>query len=299
MNDYEYGKKVTLIGTVVNIVLSLGKLFIGYMSGSLGLIADGFHSLSDLASDLVVFVGLSFAEKPIDNDHHYGHGKFETFSAFLVGVFLAFAGFSIAKDSVLLIMDFTKGATLEVPGRAALFAAIVSIIVKEVLFRYTIKAGKKIKSQSIIANAWHHRSDAFSSIGVSIGIAGAILLGGKWAILDPIAGIIVGGILIKEAISIIKENLSQLLEKSLCTDCMKEIGYLLSDVKDCNDPHNIRTRRVGKRVVISLHIRVPEDYTIREGHLIAHNAEDKLKAHFGDDTMITVHIEPLGNVCKK
>lgn len=292
-NEFKYGKKVTLVGTFVNIGLSIIKLIIGFLFNSLGLIADGFHSLSDLASDLIVFVGLSFAEKPDDSDHHFGHGKFETFAAFLVGVFLAFAGLAIGKDSLSLLVEFSRGKELETPGILALMAAIMSIIVKELLFRYTRKAGEKIKSQSIIANAWHHRSDAFSSIGVSLGIAGAIFLGGKWAVLDPIAGIVVAIILFKEALKIIRCNLSQLLEVSLPSKCMDDILRILEQVEGSYDPHNIRSRMVGKRAVISLHIRIPENYTIRKGHEIAHDVEDRLKEHFGADSIITIHMEPL------
>lgn len=293
MEGYKLGKRVTLVGTVVNIFLSIVKLIVGFLSGSLGLIADGFHSLSDLASDLVVFVGLSFAEKPDDKGHHYGHGKFETFAAFIVGVFLAGAAFGIGRDSLFALISFSRGEAIEVPGIIALFAALVSILVKELLFRYTKRAGDKIKSPSIIANAWHHRSDAFSSIGVSLGIAGAVFLGGKWAVLDPVAGIVVGLILLKEAVSIMKENLSQLLDASLPLKDTERIFELLKDIDNCNDPHNIRSRMVGKRVVLSLHIRIPEDYSIKEGHSIAHKAEDLLKEHFGSDSIITVHMEPL------
>lgn len=292
-NNYKYGKKVTIIGTIVNILLSVLKLFIGFIAGSLALISDGFHSLSDLASDLVVYVGLSFAEKPDDSDHHYGHGKFETFSAFTVGVLLAIAGIFIGKNSITIFISAYKGDELSTPGYYALIVAILSVVVKEILYRYTRRAGEKIDSKSIIANAWHHRSDAFSSIGASLGIGGAIFLGGKWAILDPLAGVIVAIILFKEALNIIRTNLSQLLDASLDSQSMIDIFESLKDISDCSDPHNIRSRMVGNRAVISLHIRVPENLTIREGHNIAHNAEDKLKLNFGDDSIITVHIEPL------
>lgn len=291
--DYAYGKRVTLIGTVVNIVLSLVKLIAGFLSGSLALLADGFHSLSDLSSDLVVYVGLSFAEKPDDQSHHFGHGKFETFSAFLVGVMLAIAGLVIGRDSIEAFWGFTKGEVLEAPGYLALIIAIISVIVKELLYRYTREAGEKIKSASVIANAWHHRSDAFSSIGVSVGIAGAIFLGGKWTILDPVAGVIVGLILLKEAFNIIKTNLGQLLDVSLGSEAMLDIYEAIKNIDTCSEPHNIRTRMVGKRVVISLHIRVDDNLTIKDGHNIAHEVEDRLIERFGEDALITVHVEPI------
>lgn len=291
--DYSYGKKVTLIGTVVNILLSFVKLITGYFSGSLALLADGFHSLSDLSSDLVVYVGLTIAEKPDDSSHHFGHGKFETFSAFLVGVLLAIAGIVIGRDSIYSFWGFYRGEVLEAPGLLALIIAILSVIVKEVLYRYTRKAGEKINSSSVIANAWHHRSDAFSSIGVSLGIAGAIFIGGKWTILDPVAGIIVGVILLREAYNIIRTNLAQLLDVSLGSEAMLDIYESLKSVENCSEPHNIRTRMVGKRVVISLHIRVDDNMTIKEGHGIAHEVEDRLIEQFGEDALITVHVEPL------
>lgn len=292
-NEYRYGKKVTLVGTAVNVVLSVIKLIIGFFSGSLALVADGFHSLSDLASDLVVFVGLSFAERPDDSSHNFGHGKFETFAAFLVGVFLAIAGITIGKNSVIMFLAVYKGDIIESPGILALFTAIFSVIFKEILYRYTKRAGEKINSPSIIANAWHHRSDAFSSIGASLGIAGAIFLGGKWVILDPLAGVVVALILVKEALSIIKNNLSQLLDVSLGSESEDNIRRILKDIPECSDPHNIRTRMVGKRIVISLHIRVSDALSIGKGHDIAHSAEDKLKEYFGFDSIITVHVEPL------
>lgn len=296
VSDYKYGKKVTLVGTVVNILLSFFKLAIGFITGSLALIADGFHSLSDLASDLVVYVGLSFAEKPDDNDHHFGHGKFETFSAFIVGVLLAFAGVIIAKDSVEIFISVYHGYQLSAPGVGALIVALFSVLVKEILYRYTIKAGKKIESPSIIANAWHHRSDSFSSIGVSLGIAGAIFIGGKWAILDPIAGIVVGIILLREAIIIIRTNVAQLLDASLGSESMLDIYEAIEETPNCSEPHNIRTRTVGKRVVISLHIRVEDSLSIKEGHDIAHSIEDKLKNKFGESSIITVHVEPISEL---
>lgn len=296
VSDYKYGKKVTLVGTVVNILLSFFKLAIGFITGSLALIADGFHSLSDLASDLVVYVGLSFAEKPDDNDHHFGHGKFETFSAFIVGVLLAFAGVVIAKDSVEIFISVYHGYQLPAPGLGALIVALFSVLVKEMLYRYTIKAGKKIDSPSVIANAWHHRSDSFSSIGVSLGIAGAIFIGGKWSILDPLAGIVVGIILLREAIIIIRTNVAQLLDASLGSESMLDIYEAIQDTPNCSEPHNIRTRTVGKRVVISLHIRVEDSLSIKEGHDIAHSIEDKLKNNFGESSIITVHVEPISEL---
>lgn len=292
-SDYTYGKKVTLIGTVVNILLSFLKLAAGFFTGSLALMADGFHSLSDLASDLVVYVGLSFAEKPDDIDHHFGHGKFETFSAFLVGVLLGIAGIVIIRDSIFIFIAVYNGKELIAPSTGALIVAILSVLAKEVLYRYTIRAGKKINSSSVIANAWHHRSDSFSSIGVSLGIAGAIFIGGSWVILDPVAGIIVGIILLREAVIIVRINLAQLLDASLDSKTMMDIYKVIEGVPECCEAHNIRTRMAGKRAVISLHLRVNDDFTIKKGHGIAHNVEDKLKIKFGADSIVTVHIEPL------
>lgn len=296
VNDYKYGKKVTLVGTIVNILLSFFKLAIGFFTGSLALIADGFHSLSDLASDLVVYVGLSFAEKPDDSDHHFGHGKFETFSAFIVGVLLAIAGVVIAKDSIGTFISVYNGLILSAPGIGALIVAIFSVVVKELLYRYTIKAGKKIDSPSVIANAWHHRSDSFSSIGVSLGIAGAIFIGGKWVLLDPLAGIIVGIILLREALIIIHTNVDQLLDASIGSESMLDIYETIKGIPECSEPHSIRTRTVGKRVVISLHIRVEDNLSIKQGHDIAHSIEDKLKSQFGESSIITVHVEPLSEL---
>lgn len=293
MDEYSYGKRVTLVGSVLNMILSGVKLAIGFFAGSLALIADGFHSLSDLASDIIVMVGLTFAGKEDDETHHYGHGKFETLAAFLIGVFLAGAGIGIIKTSIETLIEFSGGGTIGIPGILALFAAIVSVIAKELLFRYTKRAAEKINSPSVLANAWHHRSDAFSSIGAALGIAGARFLGGTWVLLDPVAGIIVGLILLKESFSIMKDNLAQLLEAALPEEYVQKILKAVENVEECYDPHKIRTRRVGKRIVVDIHIRVSADYTIKKGHEIAHNVIDKLKEALGKDSMINVHTEPL------
>ena len=207
--------KVTFIGSVVNFLLLIFKFAAGIVGNSAAMIADAVHSLSDFITDIIVVLCVHLSGKPQDKEHDYGHGKYETMATVIVGTVLLLVGLGIMKTGAVSIWRFLHGEILSEPGMLALIAALVSIVLKEILFRYTAVEGRKLASEAMIANAWHHRSDAFSSIGTAVGIGGAILLGENWRVLDPIAAVIVSILIIHVSIKLIVPGLEELMEKSL------------------------------------------------------------------------------------
>ncbi len=267
---------------------------VGILGKSQALIADAIHSLSDFGTDIVVIIGSFFSSKPIDEDHNYGHGKIETLCSFIVGIVLLIVGFGILKtgfESIYKVLF--KKEIIATPSMAALVVAIISIISKEILYQYTIYYSKKIDSSSLKANAWHHRSDSFSSIGTSIGIGGAIILGHSWTILDPIASVIVSFLIIKTAIDILKSCVNELIEVSLPKEQNDKICMIACKTDGVKNIHKLRTRRVGTSTVIDIHLRIDGDKTIKEGHEIAHSVIDNLKREFGNDLIVNTHVEPF------
>ena len=287
--------KVTIVGGISNLLLLIFKFIAGFLSHSAAMIADAVHSLSDFMTDIVVMIFVRISSKEEDENHHYGHGKFETLATVIIGIVLFAVGFGIMKNGITSIVDVAKGKTLESPGVIALIAAVVSIIVKEVLYRYTVAKGKELDSPSVVANAWHHRSDAFSSIGTTLGIGGAILLGNKWTILDPIAAVIVSVFILKVAFQLTKAGLDELLEKSLPKDIEKKINDIILSFDEVSSPHHLRTRRIGNHIAIEVHLRMDGNTTLEDAHAIATKVEKRLKEEFGQDTHIGIHMEPIKN----
>lgn len=284
--------RVTWVGMYVNIVLTLFKLIAGIFGQSAAMVADAFHSLSDFATDVVVLLGFRFVEKPVDKTHDYGHGKAETLSSVIIGIALFAVGFRIFWVGVHQIYNVYKGQVIPEPGLIAFYAAVISIVMKEWLYRYTIKTGKAINSPAVVANAWHHRSDAFSSIGTMIGIGGAILLGKKWHILDPIAALVVSVFIIRTAIRISLDSFNELLEASLDDESEKKILEIISSVSGVISPHELRTRRIGNYIAIDVHMEVNKTLNITAAHDISTEVEKKLREEFGKETFIYIHIEP-------
>ena len=285
--------KVTIVGSIVNFILVIFKFTAGILGHSAAMIADAIHSLSDFVTDIIVIIFVRIANKPQDNNHDYGHGKYETLATALIGLILIFVGFGVLWNGSSKIIQVIKGETIETPGAIAFWAAIISIILKEVIYRYSVIIGKKINSKVVIANAWHHRSDAFSSFGTAIGVGGAILLGKEWSVLDPIAAVIVSLFIMKIAIDILKPCIEELLEKSLPDDVEKEIEEIVTSFNGVKEPHNLRTRRIGNNIAIEIHIRMNGDLSLTESHSITCDIEEKLKKQYGKDTHIGIHIEPL------
>lgn len=284
--------KVTIVGFLVNLGLTIAKVVAGIIGKSSAMVADGVHSLSDFVTDIIVLVFVKYSSKDLDHDHKYGHGKFETFATMIIAFALAVVGIGIFWSGLQKVLLAIKGEIIEQPGFIALGAAIVSIISKEALFWYTIKTGKQVNSQAVVANAWHHRSDAFSSIGTAIGISGAIFLGEKWRVLDPIAGIIVSFFIVKVAWDLAKPSINELLESSLPEETEREIAELIKNVNGVKDYHRLKTRKIGNTYAIEAHVKVDKDLTVEASHNIATEIEILLRDKFGEQTHIGIHIEP-------
>ncbi|MBU0762574.1 MAG: cation diffusion facilitator family transporter [Candidatus Altiarchaeota archaeon] len=289
---------VTWVGLFVNIALSAFKLTAGILGRSAAMIADAVHSISDLATDLVVLVGFRYVKKPVDVGHDYGHGKYETLASLVVGVILFGAGLTILLSGVRQIAGAAGNHEVVQPGWIAFYAALISIVSKELLYQYTIKVGRKIDSSAVVANAWHHRSDALSSVGTLIGVGGAIMLGSNWRVLDPLAAFFVSLMILKTAYDIVRENLGELLEASLCNETEDRIMKIAGDTPGVHIPHNLRTRKIGSAVAIDLHVKVDPRLNVVKAHEIATDIEKRLKDSFGRQTFISIHVEPLSRSMK-
>lgn len=284
--------KVTLAGGAVNVILLIFKFVAGILGHSAAMIADAVHSLSDFITDLIVLIFVHISGRPQDKSHDYGHGKYETLALTLIGIALLIVAIGIFHNGALRIAAWWKGEELEAPGMLALWAAIVSIILKEITYRYTIQNAKKLDSPALEANAWHHRSDALSSIGTAVGIGGAVLLGKRWSVLDPIASVVVGAFIVKVAIELILQGMRDLLEHSLPDEIEDEIMQIAQSEPDVIEPHDLRTRRIGNRYAIELHILMNGEITLARAHDHADSIENQLKKRFGEHTHVAIHMEP-------
>ena len=277
----------------VNMALFAFKLVAGVVGRSGAMIADAVHSASDFATDVVVLAFVRISTKPRDDDHKWGHGKYETLASLIIGVALLAVGVEILLDGAEKIKSVIDGEVLPRPGIIAVIAAAVSIVVKEALYQYTVRKGKTLDSPSVVANAWHHRSDALSSVGALIGIGLAYFLGEEWRIADPIAEIVVAALIVNVAIGLCRNSLAELLEKSLPRAVEEEILSIISATPNVYKPHNLRTRRIGANIAIEVHIRVEGSMTVFESHEISREIERALRARFGEQTAVAIHIEPL------
>ncbi len=284
--------KVTLVGSVVNIILLLLKFLAGILGRSSAMIADAVHSLSDFVTDIFVLVFVKISNKPKDQTHDYGHGKFETLALTLIGVALMAVAIGIVVKGALKIAAWANGEALEAPEMIAFWAAILSIVMKEAVYRYSIIKARKLNSKAVEANAWHHRSDALSSIGTAVGIGGAVFMGPRWTILDPIASVVVGAFIIKVAFDLLKNGFGDLMEQSLPDSVENEILELVATVPGVSDPHNLKTRRIGNHYAIELHIRMDGHITLNEAHDKASEVEQLLRQRYGEETHVAVHAEP-------
>lgn len=285
--------RVTFIGSIVNLLLLLFKFAAAFWGRSSAMMADAVHSLSDFITDIIVVVFVRISSKPADEGHDYGHGKYETLGTVFIGVALMFVGIMILVNSVESIIMFFKGEKLAAPGWFAFIAAILSIVSKEVLYQYTVIKGRKLSSQAVVANAWHHRSDALSSIGTAVGIGGAILLGENWRVLDPVAALIVSCFIVKVSVDLLKPGFNELLERSLPADVEEKILEIVNSAEGVSEPHNLRTRRIGNRCAIEMHLRMDGNVSLSEAHDKATEIEHKLREEFGKDTYINIHLEPV------
>lgn len=284
--------KITLWGSFVNALLLVFKFVAGFLGHSSAMIADAVHSLSDFITDVIVIVFVRISSKPEDADHDYGHGKYETLATAIIGFVLLVVGVGIFVNASKAIVSFLKGNQLPTPGILALVAAVVSILLKEALFQVTIREGKRIQSKAVVANAWHHRSDAYSSIGTLIGICGAIFLGPKWRVLDPLAALVVSLFIVKVSIQLAKPCIDELLEKSLPQDMEDRIKEIVLSQPEVSSPHHLRTRYIGNNIAIEMHIRMNGNLTLSQAHKVTRKIESLLRAEFGANTHIGIHMEP-------
>lgn len=285
-------RHVTLVGFWVNAVLMVLKILFGIIGHSDALVADGVHSLSDFATDAIVLVFVGIAYKSADPGHPYGHGKFETFASLLIALVLLAVAVGIGIAGVGSIISSARGEILPRPDIFTIIVALASIGSKEFLYRYTIRAGRRIGSSSLIANAWHHRSDAFSSVATLIGVSAAYFLGAHWRILDPIASIVIAVFIAISAIQIALPSVNELLERSLPPDQVRKAAEVIASVTGVEDYHRLRTRRNGHSMIIDTHIKVDPYINVAQGHRIATDVEKSLRAVFGPDIITNIHVEP-------
>lgn len=289
----EKARKITFVGFFINSILSIIKITAGILGKSNAMLADGIHSLSDFFTDIVVLVGFKFTEKPADKDHNFGHEKYETFATLIIGIALLLAGFDILQSGAVNVYKIAfKNEILPRPKLIAIIAALISIFSKEFLFRFTKKVGEKINSPAVIANGWHHRSDALSSIGTLIGISVAYFLGDKWIIFDPIAAIVVSVFIFKVAFEIMLPAVNELLESSLDEKDVKYISKLIESNQAIKNYHNLRTRRIGSNIAIEAHLMFDKNISLYQAHAISESIEKTLKDYFGKRSIITFHLEP-------
>lgn len=288
---------VTLLGSLANFLLLIFKFTAGWLGHSSAMIADAVHSLSDFITDIIVLLFINISSKPKDKGHDYGHGKYETLATSIIGIVLLCVGAGLFWESASKIYGFYfRGEVLESPGKIALIAALVSIVVKELLYQITLAVGKRENSQAVIANAWHHRSDAFSSIGTALGIGGAILLGDQWHILDPLAAVIVSVFIVRVSLKLVIPAINELLEQSLPAEIENEILTVIEGTPGVKNPHNLCTRRIGNDFAIEVHIRVNGNITVSHAHEITRDIENKLRDKYGPATHITLHVEPIKTI---
>ena len=285
--------RVTITGSIINVILLVMKFIAGMLGNSAAMIADAIHSLSDFLTDIVVIVLVKLSSKPADKDHHYGHGKYETVATSIIGIALIVVSVMLAWNGIDKILFVIKGGKIESPGMIAFVAAIVSILLKEWVFRITKKVALEVDSQALEANAWHHRSDALSSIGTTIGIGGAVLLGNGFAILDPIAAVIVSVFIFIAAYRLLRQASGELLEESLPKETEDRIEEIVYKDTMVSDIHNLHTRRIGSIIALEMHLRLPGNISLEEAHRHATAIEHALKAEFGSGTHIMLHIEPV------
>ena len=285
--------QVTWAGSFVNFLLVIFKFIAGILGHSAAMIADAVHSLSDFATDIVVLIFTRISNKPQDKNHDYGHGKYETLATAVIGIVLFAVGASICWNGLQAIQTVWQGGRLPAPGMLAFAGAIISIVSKELIYRYTIHVGRKINSSAVIANAWHRRSDAFSSIGTAIGIGGAIVLGESWSVLDPMAAVVVSFFIMKVAVQLLKPCVDELTEKSLPDEIEKEICLIAENTPGVSAIHNLRTRRIGNHYAIEMHVRMDGHLTLYEAHAKASVIENKLKEKYGNETHVGIHVEPV------
>ena len=282
-------RRVALVGLAVNLALSALKFAAGFLGHSRAVVADAVHSLSDVATDVALLVGVRYWSRPRDVDHPYGHGRIETIVTVSIGLLLAIVGVGIAYESIARIHE----RHAETPGAVALVAALVSIVAKEVLYRWTVRVGRRVKSSAVIANAWHHRSDALSSIPALLAVGGAMLVP-AWPFLDHIGAVVVCLFILGAAYKILRPAVGQLIDTGLPEAERRAMLDVAQACPGALDAHDLRSRSLGAGIALDLHVAVDPDLTVVEGHAIAEEVRMRLHAEFPDVVDVVVHVDPHG-----
>lgn len=284
---------VTLWGAVCNVALTVVKFLAGTLSGSAAMVADAVHSLSDLISDGIVLIFARVSSKKCDHGHDYGHGRFETLATLAVSILLLVVAGEMLAHAVQKMVAVYHGETISPPGLVALWAALLSIATKEALYQWTARVGKRISSPVMIANAWHHRTDAISSVASAAGIAGAAFLGGRWAILDPLVGGIISIVILVVGVKMALPALQELTDASLPDATEQQILSIMSGVEGVHSVHQLKTRQMGHYFVVDAHVVVDSSLTVAEAHVITDHIEAALRNTYGHETHISLHVEPM------
>jgi len=282
-----YVRKVTWVGLLINIALACIKFAAGYIGRSQALTADAIHSLTDTTTDFAVIAGSHFWSRPPDESHPYGHRRLETLVTVFIGLMLAAAGIGIGWDAVSALRD--KHATP--PGWIALLAAMVSIVTKEVLYRWTARAGKRIKSPALAANAWHHRTDAISSIPVLIAVGGALIFP-SWSFLDLVGAVVVSIFILHAAMKIIWPGISELIDAGAPSEIQKKITDIADQHPGVLEVHKVRTRYISTSLLVDMHIVVDGSISVREGHTIADEVELNIIDDIPKILGVVIHVDP-------
>lgn len=288
--DQQVAMRVSGVSIFVNVVLSLFKLLAGIIAGSGAMISDAIHSASDVASTVVVIIGVNMAGKKSDKEHQYGHERLECVSSILLAGLLMITGVGIGISGIQKIIDGTSGKDLMVPGMLALVAAVVSLVVKEWMFWYTRAAAKKINSGALMADAWHHRSDALSSIGAFIGILGARM---GYPILDPIASVVICIFIAKAAIDIFRDAIDKMVDHSCDEKTVQEMRKVILETEGVQRIDVLRTRLFGPKIYVDIEIAADDDMTLKEAHTIAEEVHRSIEKKFAEVKHCMVHVNPV------
>lgn len=294
--DEKIAMKVSGVSIIVNIALSLFKLVAGIVAHSGAMISDAIHSASDVASTFIVIVGVKMAGKKSDEEHQYGHERLECVSSIILAGLLLATGIGIGINGIEKIIDGTAGKDLLIPGKLALIAAVVSLVVKEWMFWYTRAAAKKINSGALMADAWHHRSDALSSIGAFIGILGARL---GYPILDPVASVVICLFIAKAAVDIFKDAIDKMVDHACDEKTTEQIRETIEKVEGVERIDVLRTRLFGSKIYVDIEIAADDNLTLKEGHAIAERVHHNIENTFPEVKHCMVHVNPVSEVWKK
>lgn len=284
--------KVSIAGSSVNVLLMLLKFIAGFFGRSSAMIANAVHSLADCLSDLIVILFVKLGSRPKDRNHDYGYGKYETLATGIIGLILLGVGIAICYEAIEKVLDAIAGRSLGQPRLIALVVAIMSVLMKEWVFRFMHRVGEEWNSDAVIANAWHHRSDALSSICTTLGIAGAILLGPRWAVLDPIAAIIMGLIVVRMAYKLVSQAVGELTEHALPEAQKETVRRVVEDEEQVVCVLQLQTRKIGNGIVIDLCIAMPPGLTLAEAYVHTQRIEQRLKTEFGGHAQVNIQVNP-------